>query len=116
MFSTGKHSIAECDRCGFRYKLHALKELVVRDANTNIFVCSECFEADHPQNQQGKYPVYDPQAVENPRPDLSLYADSMSRDYQWGWRPVGGATADLIDLENDLVMTFDLGTVTVTVT
>lgn len=116
MYTTGKHAIADCDRCGFRFKLHVLKELVVRDANTNIRVCPECFEEDHPQNLQGKYPVYDPQAVENPRPDLSLFDTSPSRDFQWGWNPVGGATADLVQLENNLVLTFELGSVTVTVT
>ena len=49
-------------------------------------VCRECWEADHPQLMLGMYPVDDPQALRNPRPDRSYAA---SRDTQWGWNPVG---------------------------
>ena len=71
-YAQGKHTIAECDRCGFGYKRKTLKELVVNEASTNLQVCPECWEADHPQYKVGKYPVVDPQAVMNPRPDRSL--------------------------------------------
>jgi hypothetical protein len=70
-FSSGKFSIAECDRCGFRFKLTKLKTLTIKTKNVNIRVCPECWEKDHPQLQLGLYPVNDPQAVRNPRPDLS---------------------------------------------
>lgn len=85
-FSSGKHSIAECDRCGFRYKLKQLKPLTIKTKVTNILVCPECWEPDHPQLQLGMYPVNDPQAVRNPRPDTSY---SQSRNIQWGFNPVG---------------------------
>jgi len=29
-FSSAKNSIAECDRCGFRYKLKELKKLTIK--------------------------------------------------------------------------------------
>jgi hypothetical protein len=70
-FSSGKFAIAQCDRCGFRFKLSKLKTLVIKTKSVNIRVCPECFEADHPQLKLGIFPVNDPQAVRNPRPDTS---------------------------------------------
>lgn len=70
-FSSGKLSIGHCDRCGFRFKLAQLKTLVIKTKEVNIRVCPECWEADHPQLKLGVYPVNDPQAVRNPRPDTT---------------------------------------------
>lgn len=76
-FASGKYSIAQCDRCGFRFKLVKLKSLTIKTKNVNILVCPECFEADHPQLKIGMYPISDPQAVRNPRVDTS-YPQSRS--------------------------------------
>jgi hypothetical protein len=76
-FSSGKFAIAGCDRCGFRFKLKQLKTLTIKTKNVNIRVCPECWEKDHPQLQLGMYPVNDPQAVRNPRPDTN-YPQSRS--------------------------------------
>jgi len=99
-FSSGKYAIAECDRCGFRYKLTELKNLVIKTKNVTIKVCPECWEPDQPQLQLGLYPVNDPQAVREPRPDISYYTaggavggDGGSRVIQWGWSPVGYNTS-----------------------
>lgn len=73
-FASGKYALGLCDRCGFRCKLTTLKALTINDSLTNLLVCSECWEADHPQWKVGKYPVYDPQALRNPRPDPALAA------------------------------------------
>lgn len=121
-FSSGKNAIAECDRCGFRYKLKQLKTLVIKTKNINLLVCPECWEPDQPQLSLGLYPVKDPQAVRNPRPDLSYYAPGNdgaggSRMIQWGWRPVGGASGDDAGLTpNDLAPAGLVGTVTVVTT
>ena len=119
-FASGKNALSECDRCGQRYKLTALKELIVRTRKTNVMVCPTCWEADHPQNMQGMYPVEDPQGLRNPRPDKSLAltgGDYSSRGIQWGWNPVGGARLfDDVLTPNDLVATGNTGTVTVTIT
>ena len=85
-FSSGKHAIAECDRCGFQFKLTALKSEYEYNKPTGLLVCRDCWTAEHPQNDLGKYPVEDPQAVKNARPDRAL---DTSRVYQWGWNPVG---------------------------
>jgi hypothetical protein len=121
-FASGKHAIAECDVCGFRYKLKQLKSLVIKTKNVNILACSECWNPDQPQLQLGMWPVFDPQAIRNPRPDTSYYAPGNdgaggSRVIQWGWAPVGGARADDAGLTpNDLVARGQVGTVTVITT
>jgi len=125
-FSSGKNSIAECDRCGFRFKLTQLKGLVIKTKNVNIMVCPECWEPDQPQLLLGMYPVNDPQAVRNPRPDVSYvtsgvgddgYPSGGSRIIQWGWNPVGGSKEfDAALTPNNLALTISIGTVTIAVT
>ena len=111
-FAAGKKAIAECDRCGFQYKLKELKELTIKTKNVNILVCPTCWEPDQPQLQLGMYPVDDPQALRNPRPDNSY---AQSRDIQWGWNPVGlDNQLSLTGLEDDLEADGAIGTVTVT--
>ena len=138
-FSSGKFAIAECDRCGFRYKLTALRNLVIKTKNVSIKVCPSCWEPDQPQLSLGLYPVNDPQAVREPRPDVSYqvsgqsglqilltdsttqegfgYPEQGSRVFEWGWSPVGGASGfDTLLTPNSFVLAIDLGTVTVSVT
>ena len=133
-FSSGKFSIAECDRCGQRYKLSQLRMEVVKTKTYQLKVCPECWTPDQPQLQLGMYPVDDPQAVRQPRPDLTYvtaglnglqdnvtgfggYPTGGSRDIQWGWRPVGGSSFFDVELTpNYLVATTSVGTVTVSVT
>lgn len=125
-YAAGKHAIAECDRCGQRYKLKELRKLTIKTKQVSIKVCPECWEPDHPQLQLGMYPVFDPQALREPRPDVSYYQSGLtvtgstgegSRSIQWGWLPVGGAHANDVNLTpNYLVATTDVGTVTVSTT
>lgn len=131
-FASGKFAIAECDRCGFRFKLTELKSLVVKTKTVLIKVCSECWEPDQPQLSLGLYPVNDPQAVRNPRPDVSYnssgtsglqilpndrgYPEGGSRVFQWGWYPVGGSAANDSGLTpNYLTSTGVVGTVMINV-
>jgi len=131
-YASAKNSIAECDRCSFRYPLKVLRKLTIKTKQVSIKVCPTCWEEDHPQLQIGMYPVFDPQAVREPRPDTSYYQsglnglqltntdngtpDGGSRLYQWGWYPVGGARANDAGLTpNYLVATTYVGDVRVTV-
>jgi len=137
-FASGKYAIAQCDRCNFRYKLKQLKKLTIKQQQKNILVCPECWEPDQPQLSLGLYPVDDPQAVRNPRPDVTylvsgtsglqeLLTDSTSqlgvgfpeggsRVFQWGWAPVGGASYfDTLLTPNDLIAVGQVGTVTITI-
>ena len=125
-FASGKNSIAMCDRCGFQYKLTALKKEIQKTKIYNLLVCPQCWDPDQPQLQLGMYPVDDPQAVRNPRNDSTYVTAGVntagsptggSRDIQWGWNPVGGASYfDVGMTPNYLVATTNVGTVTVTVT
>ena len=138
-YASAKNSIAQCDRCGFRYKLKELKRLVIKTKNVNILVCTECWEPDQPQLSLGLYPVNDPQAVRDPRPDSPSYFQAGltgiqiqsgtgndvdqtgvpsggSRVFQWGYNPVGGASSfDALLTPNDLVGISALGSVTITI-
>jgi len=122
-FSSAKNSIAECDNCGFRYKLKVLKKLVVKTKQINMLVCPECWNPDHPQLQLGMYPVDDPQGVRDPRPDRSYLVSGLledgfsgegSRVIQWGWGPVGGGYTPIDGgTPNYLVTQTAVGTVTI---
>ena len=138
-FSSGKWAIAQCDRCNFRYKLKDLKTEIIKTKPYKIRVCNTCWDPDHPQLQLGMYPVEDPQAVRDPRPDNTYYQGGYtglqtnqsagntedgfgdpsggSRVFQWGWAPVGGASQfDSVLTPNYLIAVGQVGTVTVTTT
>ena len=122
-FASGKYSIAMCDICGFQFKLKKLRSQVVKTKQINDKVCPECWSPDHPQLQLGMYPVEDPQAVRGPRRDTTYvtagtgsdgFPTGGSRDIQWGWNPVGGASQyDSGLTPNFLALTVSVGTVTI---
>ena len=137
-YASAKYSIAQCDRCNFRFKLKDLRTQTLKTKPYKVKVCKTCWDPDHPQLQLGMYPVYDPQAVEEPRPDVSYLVSGQSglqlnltgvgpngfgdpeagsRIFQWGWAPVGGSRGPDAGLTpNDLVSQGQVGTVTVVIT
>ena len=138
-FASGKWAIAQCDRCDGRFKLKQLKREIIKTKNYELLVCPECWDPDQPQLQLGMYPVDDPQGLRDPRPDRSYIASGTtglqiftgnttsvleqgfqgegSRNIQWGWNPVGGASfyEDALT-PNNLALVVEIGTVTVTTT
>ena len=134
-FASGKNAISQCDRCDQRYKLRELRTQTVKTKPFKIKVCKACWDPDHPQLQLGMYPVNDPHAVREPRPDLSylvsgttglqeLLTDSTSiqgigfpaggsRVIQWGWNPVGLGN-DYGLTPNNLLGQGQVGIVTIT--
>jgi hypothetical protein len=116
-----------------------LKELKTQTVKTKPFrikVCPSCWDPDQPQLQLGMYPVNDPQAVREPRPDVSYqvsgqnglqilqtnstaqdgfgYPEQGSRVFQWGWNPVGGSRGfDAALTPNYLALAAQVGTVTI---
>jgi hypothetical protein len=122
-FASGKIAIAECDRCGQQYKLKQLKTEIIKQRKYELLVCPECFDPDQPQLMLGTFPVDDPQALRNPRRDTTYvtsginsngYLSGGSRDIQWGWSPVGGASNFDDGLTpNNLVIRTYIGTVTI---
>ena len=137
-FASGKYAIAECDRCAQRYKLKELRIQVLKTKPYRVKVCKTCWDPDQPQLSLGLYPVNDPQAVREPRPDVSYQVSGQSglqinitgegpdgfgspelgsRVIQWGWNPVGGSRGPDAGLTpNDLVQQVIVGTVTVEIT
>jgi hypothetical protein len=137
-FASGKYAIAECDRCAGRYKLKELRIQILKTKPYQVKVCKTCWDPDQPQLSLGLYPVNDPQAVREPRPDVSYQVSGQSglqinltgvgpngfgspelgsRVIQWGWNPVGGSRGPDAGLTpNDLVQQVIVGTVTVEIT
>ena len=137
-FASGKYAIAQCDRCNFRFKLKELRTQTLKTKPYKVKVCKTCWDPDQPQLQLGMYPVNDPQAVREPRPDNSYtesgtnglqelttnstaplgigFPDTGSRVFQWGWAPVGGAQFQDSGLTpNDLVAKTYVGDVTISI-
>ena len=137
-FASGKYAIAECDRCAQRYKLKELRIQILKTKPYQVKVCKTCWDPDQPQLSLGLYPVNDPQAVREPRPDVSYQVSGQSglqinltgvgpngfgspelgsRIIQWGWNPVGGSRGPDAGLTpNDLVQQVIVGNVTVEIT
>ena len=105
-YASGKHAIAECDRCSQRYMLKELRTQTVKTKPFRIKVCHSCWDPDQPQLQLGMYPVNDPQAVRDPRPDVSYLVSGQSGLHINYTNGTG--------LDN-FVLSIELGTVTVTV-
>ena len=135
-YASGKYAIAQCDRCDGRYMLKELRTQILKTKPYKIKVCKSCWDPDHPQLSLGLYPVDDPQAVREPRPDVSYYQsgdnglktsitggtsqsgygnpEGGSRVFQWGWAPVGGARANDYGLTpNNLVAQTTVANVTI---
>ncbi len=122
-FANGAKAFGFCDVCGFRFDLKKLKNLTVKTKQTAIKACPQCWTPDQPQLQLGMYPVSDPQAIRDPRPDTNTWYSSGliatnsfgegSRVIQWNWNPVGGSRSFDDGLTpNDLVARGYVGTVT----
>lgn len=122
-FASGKRAIAMCDRCGQQYLLKTLKTEIIKQRKYQLLVCPECWDPDQPQLMLGTFPVDDPQGLRNPRKDTTYvtsgvnvggYTAGGSRDIQWGWAPVGGASNfDAGMTPNYLVATTFVGTVSI---
>jgi hypothetical protein len=122
-FASGKKAIAECDRCGQQFKLKKLKTEIIKQRRYELLVCPACWDPDQPQLMLGTFPVDDPQALRNPRRDTTYLVSGLnangnlsggSREIQWGWAPVGGASSFDAELTpNNLVAVGLIGTITV---
>jgi hypothetical protein len=132
-FANGAKAFGFCDVCGFRFDLKKLKNLVVKTKQTQIKACPQCWTPDQPQLQLGMYPVADPQAIRDPRPDTNTWYQSGTNGLQtsptsgtgplqegfpgegmlviqWGWNPIGGARDfDAVLTPNTLVGVGEVG-------
>ena len=85
-YAKGKKAFGFCDRCGFRYDLKDLKSETVNLVSTNLLVCEECWDPDHPQNMLGRIRYDDPQALRNPRPLGGISGRDLPAAYRWDFK------------------------------
>jgi hypothetical protein len=88
-FARGSRAYAFCDRCYQRRDLKELSHQIVNQRITGLKVCEECNDADNPQYQLGKFPINDPMALQEPRPDINPGRSLF------GWNPVGNSATTM---------------------
>ena len=107
-YAKGKFAFGFCDRTGFRYKLKDLVPQIKAGRMTGLMVGRNMLDEDQPQNFLGRLGDYsDPQAIRNPRPDLS---QDISRRL-FAFNPVGNGNGGG---SGNIVAHGQVGTVTVT--
>jgi hypothetical protein len=107
-FAKGKYAFGFCDRTGFRYKLKDLVPQVRAGRMTGLMVGRDMLDKDQPQNFLGRLGDYaDPQALRDPRPDIS---EDTSRKL-FAFDPVGNGNGGGA---GNIVAHGKVGTVTVT--
>ena len=107
-YAKGKYAFGFCDRTGFRYKLKDLVPQIKAGRMTGLMVGNDMLDEDQPQNFLGRLGDYsDPQAIRNPRPDLS---QDTSREL-FAFDPVGNGNGGG---SGNIVAHGQVGTVTVT--
>ena len=87
-YANGKHAFGFCDRPGFRYRKKDLVPQIENQRPNGLLVGRDVLDKDQPQLQLGRLNMQDPQAIRNPRPDVSL---TESRSLA-AWNPVGGGS------------------------
>jgi len=87
-YANGKHAFGFCDRTGFRYRKKDLVPQIENQRPNGLLVGRDVLDKDQPQLQLGRLNMNDPQAIRNPRPDVSL---TESRALA-AWNPVGGGS------------------------
>ena len=102
-YARGKYAFGFCDKTGFRYPLSDLVPEFKNGVKTGFLVGRDVVDPDQPQNFLGRLKIFDPQSLQNPRPDTS---ESESRRL-FGFNPVGN---------DSQFMTAKVGTVTVNIT
>ena len=123
-FASGAKALAICDICGFQYELRELRNLVKKNKVTELKACPECWNPDQPQNRLGEFPVDDPQAIRNPRPDFAELpasrarievadANNMSAFGKVGEVTLSGTTNDVTQPSGSVSATGAVGTVSI---
>ena len=107
-YAKGKYAFGFCDRTGFRYKLKDLVPQIKAGRMTGLMVGKDMLDEDQHQNFLGRLGDYaDPQAIRNPRPDLSQDASRIL----FAFDPVGNGNGGG---SGNIMAHGQVGTVTVT--
>ena len=67
-YARGKKAVGLCQRCSFKYAYSTLR----RDGDTNLIVCPECYDIEHPAERP--IPTKDSTALYRPARDLDATA------------------------------------------
>ena len=88
-YARGKKAVGLCQRCGFKYAYSTLR----RDGDTNLIVCPECYDIEHPAERP--IPTKDSTALYRPAPDLDAARSRLilaeGETYPSGTSVPGGA-------------------------
>lgn len=66
-YASGKNALADCPRCGLPISYSELR----RDGQTKEFVCRDCYDPKHPQENVPR-DIYDPEALRHPRKNSNV--------------------------------------------
>ena len=91
-YAKGKYAFGFCDKTGFRYPLKDLTYEYNNGIKTGFLVGKDVSDPDQPQNFLGRLKIFDPQSLQNHRPDTS---QKESRSL-FGWNPVGNPAQYMI--------------------
>ena len=70
-YAAGKYAFGFCDKTGFRYPIKDLVPEFKNGVKTGFLVGRDVVDPDQPQNFLGRLKIFDPQSLQNPRPDTS---------------------------------------------
>jgi len=70
-YAAGKYAFGFCDKTGFRYPIKDLVPEFKNGVKTGFLVGRDVADPDQPQNFLGRLKIFDPQSLQNPRPDTS---------------------------------------------
>lgn len=81
-YSSGRESYFLCDRCGLPWDYLEAKTEIENGKPKHNKVCSDCWDADHPQYFVNRIKPVDAMALKDPRPDRSDFTSMFA------WNPV----------------------------
>lgn len=117
-YTKGRYAFGFCDKTGFRYPLSDLVPEFKNGVKTGFLVGRDVADPDQPQNFLGRLKIFDPQSLQNPRPDTSeaesrrLFGfDPVGNDAQFMIAEVGTVTLSITPTPN---VTLDAGSFTLT--
>ena len=70
-YAKGRYAFGFCDKTGVRYPLKDLVPEFQNGVKTGFLVGRDVVDPDQPQNFLGRLKIFDPQSLQNPRPDTS---------------------------------------------
>ncbi len=77
-FTQGRNAPGWCERCQFKWPLAKLQRQPVAGKITDLLVCPDCLDEDHPQLMVGRLRFNDPQALRRSAPPREIELPSFT--------------------------------------